>query len=88
MGTWSVQFDQPLQAGPLDASNWTFRADDSMQEASTATAAGDTVSGDSTTTTLDFGDDVANYGAAPADVIGLDSGEPAAAFSDFPLVVT
>lgn len=86
-GAWSVTFDKPLQAGPLAAGNWNFRATGFDFPADTAIAAGDVVSGASSQDAIDPGDDVANYAAAPADVLSL-TGLPATAFTDFPLVVT
>ena len=86
-GDWSVLFDKALQAGVLNEANWTFFASGSPFLGDSATAAGNVVSGASTIGIPGPGDDVANYAAAPADVLSL-TGLPAAAFTDFPLVVT
>lgn len=55
--------------------------------ASTAVASGAVVSGASIIGLGDLGPDIAIYLAVPADVLSL-TGLPAAAFPDFPLVVT
>ncbi len=86
-GVWSVTFDKILTAGALAIANWTFRASDSLFSTDTAVAAGNTVSGTSTEGFENAGADVVNYAAAPADVLNL-TGQPAAAFTDFPLTVT
>lgn len=86
-GVWSVTFDKPLEPATLAAGNWDFRATGSTFTADTAVAAGSTVSGTSTEGAENPGDDSVNYGAAPADVLSL-TALPAAAFTDFPLVVT
>lgn len=86
-GVWSVTFDRQLEPGGLALGNWTFRATGFAFVTDTAVAAGSVVSGTSTQDAIDPGDDVANYAATPADVLGL-TGLPAAAFTDFPLVVT
>ena len=86
-GAWSVAFDKILTAGPLAAGNWDFRASDSLFTSDTAVAAGNTVSGTSTEGFENAGADIVNYAAAPPDVLNL-TGQAAAAFSDFPLVVT
>lgn len=86
-GAWSVQFDKPLQPGVLAFANWTFVATATDWTATSAVAAGDTVSGAATSGGFPPPGDVANYAATPADVLDLE-GRPAAAFINFPLVVT
>lgn len=82
-----MTFDKPIQPGPLAGGNWSFKANDFPFAPADATAAASTVSGSSILGLLDPGPDVANYAAAPADVLSL-TGLPAAAFTNFPLVVT
>ena len=86
-GDWSVTFNRPLQPGSLDSGNWTFRASGQLFITPTATAAGPVVSGTATAGLPDLGPDVVNYAPPPFDVISV-TGLPAAAFLDFPLVVT
>lgn len=86
-GVWSVQFDKPLSSGALDPLNWTFVATNTAFAASSAAAAGDTVSGASTNEGPFFDSDRVDYAPPPNDVIDL-QGRPAASFGNFPLVVT
>ena len=84
---WTCTFDKPLQPGPLDAGNWTLRENSNARSASTASAAGNVVSGLAGLPVADPGADVINFAPPPADVLNLTS-QPAVAFTDFPLVVT
>lgn len=84
---WTCTFNQPLQPGVLDAANWTLRENSQARTASTATAAGNVVSGVMGLGAADPGSDVINFAPPPADVLSL-TGLPAVAFTDFPLVVT
>lgn len=86
-GAWSVTFDRLLTAATLAIANWTIRAADTIFDVTAASAAGLLVSGTSDTGIEDAGPDVISYAAAPADVLNL-TGQPAAAFTDFPLTVT
>lgn len=86
--TWACIFDRPLQPGPLDPGNWTFRVGNNGYTATAATAAGSQVTGPAT---LSFppppsGPDAISYAATPADVLSV-PGLPAAPFAYFPMNV-
>lgn len=85
--TWSVTFNQPLPAGPLNVGNWTMRATNDDYNAVTAVAAGNVVSGTAVLLLPGIGPDEINYAPPPFDVTSL-LGLPADAFAGFPLVVT
>jgi hypothetical protein len=84
--TFSVQFDRPLQPGALAFLTWTFRVANNAYQATTATAAADTVSGTVAPSAPPPppGIDAVWYSAVPADVIGLD-GAPADPIIEFPV---
>lgn len=86
-GVWSVTFDRPLQAGPVDVPNWTFRGNGNSYDPVTAVAVLDRVQGTSTISDPDPGADVVSYAPPPFDVKSA-PGIEAAAFADFPLVTT
>lgn len=86
-GVWEVTFDRPLQPGALDAGNWVFRANNLAWAANTGTAVGSRVMGTSTSGGIDVGADVVSFSPPPFDVLSM-TAVPAAAFADFPLVVT
>ncbi len=86
-GAWTVTFNQPLQPGPLAAGNWSFIASAFTRVAVAPIAAGSAVTGGSTAVLPSPDPDAVDYDAVPADVLGL-LGLPAAAFTDFPLLVT
>lgn len=86
-GAWTCTFDKALQTATLDASNWTFRASGDSWGADTASSSGSVVSGGATQGFPNAGDDVVNFAPPPFDVLDPQD-RPAAAFSDFPLVVT
>lgn len=86
-GVWSVTFDRPLEVGPLDASNWTFRANNFDYDPITAAAVGSQVQGTSSISDPNAGADIVNYAPPPFDVKSA-PGIEAAAFADFPLATT
>jgi hypothetical protein len=86
-GVWQVIFDRPLAGGALNAANWVIRANDTAYDVDTATAAGVNVNGTSTAGGENEGPDTINYRPPPFDVTSP-LGAAAAAFEDFPLVVT
>lgn len=86
-GAWSCTFNKPLQPGVLNAANWSLRASDDTWSPSSASASGAVVSGASAIGFPDPGPDVIAYAAVAPDVISL-QGLPAAAFLDFPMIVT
>ena len=81
----TVTFDRPLQSGALEGSNWTWRFAGTLYDAAGAEADGTMVLLDGSPTGFEPGADVVNYSPPPFDVVSA-GGEPAAAFSDFPVI--
>ncbi len=68
-----VLFDQPIEPGVLDVTNWFLRQTSSEFLFGTATAADSTVTLTVVGTTANFGSDTCDYAASPADVVGLNA---------------
>lgn len=83
-GTWWVQFDQALQAGPVDTGNWSLRADGRIRNLTGCLAAGTVVTSGSTPGAL-AGGNRCSYDPPPFDVRGLVGGLPADPFFSFPV---
>jgi len=81
-----VQFSEPLVAGPLATANWTVRVAGMAYSCMNANTGPSAVNLFLNPAGPDVGPDVVSYAAAPADVISLATGFPAAAFTDFPVV--
>ncbi|TVQ55668.1 MAG: hypothetical protein EA377_03100 [Phycisphaerales bacterium] len=79
-----VEFDRLLVDGVLSPSNWTVRHSDRLYSVMDAAAAGSVVQLAISPFEMSPGADGVSYAADPPDVTGLD-GQPAEAFSDFPL---
>lgn len=86
-GAWSCTFDQSLQPGVLDEGNWTVRSLLAPYLVTSATAAGNVVSGASTGGLPAGGPAVMGYAPPPFDVVNAIA-QPTFAFSGFPVVVT
>lgn len=84
---FSITFDRPLAAGPLAAANYFMRAGNVIWGALTAGASDNQVTGSAEPGGIDVGADIISYTPPPFDVT-TPLGLPAAAFADFPLVVT
>lgn len=87
-GTWAVTFDRPLTAGALNAANWliTKPAGGGTVVATGASASGSVVSGTWVGGIGAPGTGSIEYAPPPFDVLSA-SGQPALAFSGFPLTV-
>lgn len=82
-----VTFDRLLQAGSLEATNWTWLFGGKQYTAVDAAAAGDDVVLNGAPSGVEIGPDVVNYAPPPFDVVAQDPpGLSAKAFSDFPVV--
>lgn len=81
-----VTFDRPLQAGSLDASNWSWRFGNTLYSGTDAVAVDEDVVLSGAPSGAQFGADVVNYSPPPFDVVAQDApGLPAEGFSDFPV---
>lgn len=87
-GVWSVTFDANLVPGPVNTANWFFRANSTEYDPDTAVAVQNRVQGTSTAGIENVGANVVSFSPPPFDVIENIGLKPAAAFADFPLVVT
>ncbi len=86
----TVTFDQPLVPGTSALANWFARADLGLGARTLAptvdpVAAGSAVAWVGADTPTIPGAAIVSYSAAPADVVGLVGGLPAAPFAGFPL---
>lgn len=87
-GLWSVTFDALLQPGPVAIANWFLRVSNFAPAVITATAVMNRVQGTTSGGSPDIGPDGVTFTPPPFDVVERVAGKPAAAFADFPLVVT
>ena len=78
-------YDQPLEPGVLDVSNWFLRQTSNEFLFGVATAAGSTVNLTVTGTDVNFGSDTCDYAASPPDVVGLNA-LAAAAQTGIPII--
>ena len=86
-GGWSCTFDQSLRPGTVDFKNWLLRTTSEIFTPSSATAARNIVSGASASTSENPGKASVQFTPPPADVVNA-IGQPAFAFSGFPVRVT
>lgn len=86
VGTLVVTYAGPLIAGVVAPANWSRRDKGRLYFPTTAIVTGSQVDLTGWFYVMDSpGPDVCGYGASPADVIDLGSGQPVAPFADYPV---